>query len=69
VHERALSPPQQINFQDVHVCGTELAPFLTIFAQSRLSFVNWRKYLNTGHQAVVGSIADFDCGESYFNIQ
>jgi hypothetical protein len=69
VHEWALSTPQQINFQDVHVCSMKLAAFLAIFAQPRLTFVDWRKYFNTGHQAVVGSITDFDCGESHFNIQ
>jgi len=69
VHERALSAPQQINFQDVHVCGMKLAAFLTIFAQPWLTFIDWGKNFNTGHQTVGCSITDFDCGEPHFNIQ
>jgi hypothetical protein len=69
VHEWALATPQQINFQDVHVCSMKLAAFFAIFAQCRLTFVDRGKNFNTGHQTVVGSITDFDCGEPHFNIQ
>jgi len=39
VREGALSTPEQINFENVHVCSMELAAFVAIFAQSRLTFL------------------------------
>jgi hypothetical protein len=49
VHERALSTPQQVNVQDVHVCGMKLAAFFAIFAQSWLTFINRGKNFNPGY--------------------
>ena len=68
VREGALSSPEQINFEDVHVCGMEPAAFFAIFAQSWLTLVHWRKNFDTGHQTIVCCVTDFDGGEPHLNV-
>src|SRR5262249_33110136 len=63
LHERPLSTPQQINFQNVHVGSMKLGAFFAIFAQPWLTFIDWRENFNTGHQAVVCGVTDFDRSE------